>query len=448
MVNMKQVDLTTGKIKNKLWAFALPLMLSNVLQQFYNLVDTWIVGRFVSSNALAAVGSAYTLMTFLTSIIIGLCLGASAFFSMAYGQKDIEKLKNAKFLSLSLISLVSVIITVVVFWQCDNIISLLQVPSEIAWDERVYLMCVFFGIFATFIYNFYSNFLRAIGNSAAGLAFLTVSVVLNVALDFYFVAFLKQGIKGAAQATVISQYVSAFGIALYSFFKYPALRIKRKNIKFDKPVLKNILSLSGFTCLQQSVMNLGILAVSGIVNSFGASVMSAFAVAVKIDTVAYMPVQDFGNAFSTFVAQNYGAGKKERIKEGIKESALSVAIFCALISTIVCALAPEFMKIFINSSEFEIINIGTRYLRVEGAFYIGIGILFMLYGYFRAVNKPLMSVWLTVISLGLRVLLSALLSKISSIGVLGIWISIPIGWFVADFVGIMYYFITKKRRVD
>lgn len=442
---MKQVDLTTGKIKNKLWAFALPLMLSNVLQQFYNLVDTWIVGRFVSSNALAAVGSAYTLMTFLTSIIIGLCLGASAFFSMAYGQKDIEKLKNAKFLSLSFISFVSVIITLLVFWQCDNIISLLQVPKEIAGDERIYLMCVFFGIFATFIYNFYSNLLRAIGNSSAGLAFLAVSVVLNVALDFFFVAFLKLGIEGAAQATVISQYVSAFGIALYSFFKYPFLRVKRNNTKFDKPVLKNILSLSGFTCLQQSVMNLGILAVSGIVNSFGASVMSAFAVAVKIDTVAYMPVQDFGNAFSTFVAQNYGAGKKKRIKEGIKESALSVAIFCVLISTIVCAFAPEFIKIFINSSELEIINIGTRYLRVEGAFYIGIGILFMLYGYFRAVNKPVVSVILTVISLGTRVALAYGLTMIAGVGVTGIWISIPIGWFLADFAGIIFYRRNQKK---
>lgn len=445
---MKQVDLTTGKIKNKLWAFALPLMFSNLLQQLYNLVDTWVVGRFVGSNALAAVGSAYTLMTFLTSIIIGLCLGASAFFSMAYGQKDIEKLKNAKFLSVSLIAFVSVIIFAVVFWQCYNIISLLQVPKEIAGDERVYLMCVFFGIFATFIYNYYSNFLRAIGNSSAGLVFLAVSVVLNVVLDFYFVAFLKLEIKGTAQATVISQYVSAFCIALYSYLKYPLLRIKRNNIKFDKPVLKNILSLSVFTCLQQSVMNLGILAVSGIVNSFGASVMSAFAVAVKIDTLAYMPVQDFGNAFSTFVAQNYGAGKRKRIKDGIKVSLLNVAIFCVAISVIVCAFAPEFMKIFINSNELEIINIGTRYLRIEGAFYIGIGILFMLYGYFRAVNKPLMSVWLTVISLGLRVLLSAFLSKIASIGVLGIWISIPIGWFVADFVGIIYYLLSEKRRVE
>ena len=195
-------------------------------------------------------------------------------------------------------------------------------------------------------------------------------------------------------------------------------------------------------------MNLGILAVSGIVNSFGASVMSAFAVAVKIDTLAYMPVQDFGNAFSTFVAQNYGAGKRKRIKDGIKVSLLNVAIFCVAISVIVCAFAPEFMKIFINSNELEIINIGTRYLRIEGAFYIGIGILFMLYGYFRAVNKPLMSVWLTVISLGLRVLLSAFLSKIASIGVLGIWISIPIGWFVADFVGIIYYLLSEKRRVE
>ncbi len=440
---MKQIDLTTGKIKTKLWLFALPLMLSNVFQQFYNIVDTWIVGRFVSSNALGAVGSAYSLMTFLTSIIIGLCLGASAYFSMVYGKKDYDKLRNAKFISLLIIGLVSLLISAIAFCQVDLIIYLLQVPDEIVALEKEYLICVFCGILATFIYNFYSNLLRAIGNSFVPLVFLGISVVTNVALDFYFVAVLNLGISGAGWATVISQYISAFGIFAYSYIKYPDLHIKRQNIKINKNVLKNILSLSGFTCLQQSVMNFGILAVSGIVNSFGASVMSAFAVAVKIDTVAYMPVQDFGNAFSTFVAQNYGAGKIDRIKKGIKQSLISVVFFCAVISTAVFIFAPNLMSIFVT--DYEIIMIGANYLKIEGTFYIGIGILFMLYGYYRAVNKPVMSVILTVISLGTRVLLSIILPKFESIGYIGIWISIPIGWFLADLFGVIYYLKNKPK---
>ena len=166
---------------------------------------------------------------------------------------------------------------------------------------KVYLVYVFIGLFATFIYNYISNVLRAIGNSVIPLIFLGVSVVLNVFLDILFVAVLKMGIMGAAVATVISQYISALGIFGYYFFQYPQLMVRKSDIKWNKSNFKSILSLSGFTCIQQSVMNFGILMVQGLVNSFGTTVMAAFAVAVKIDTLAYMPVQDFGNAFSVFV---------------------------------------------------------------------------------------------------------------------------------------------------
>lgn len=196
--------------------------------------------------------------------------------------------------------------------------------------------------------------------------------------------------------------------------------------------------------MQQSVMNFGILMVQGLVNSFGANVMAAFAVAVKIDTIAYMPVQDFGNAFSVFTAQNYGAGKNERIKSGIKQAVLSIVVFCLIISSVVFIFSENLMQVFVDSSSTEIIKIGTQYLKTEGSFYIGIGILFMLYGYFRAINKPAVSVVLTVLSLGIRVLLAYVLSAIPSFGVMGIWISIPIGWFIADFAGVL---IGKKNGV-
>ena len=171
--------------------------------------------------------------------------------------------------------------------------------------------------------------------------------------------------------------------------------------------------------------------------------MAAFAVAVKIDTIAYMPVQDFGNAFSVFVAQNYGAGDKERIRIGIRKAFLNVIVFCVVISAVVFALAEPFMKIFVSVKDGQdVIAAGVQYLRIEGAFYIGIGILFLLYGYFRAVDKPMMSVVLTVISLGTRVLLAYTLSSVESIGVIGIWVAIPIGWFLADAVGLMNLHLT------
>lgn len=442
----KNRDLTTGSITGGLWSFAVPLMLGNVFQQFYNLADTWVVGKYVGDNALAAVGSSYTLLTFLNSVIIGLSLGTGAFVSMAFGRKRNDEIRGGIFMSSVFIGSLTLLITALVYIFIDPIITLLCVPNEIVGDIKSYLFWVFIGFFATFLYNYISNLLRAVGNSFLPLVFLAVSVVLNVGLDLYFVISLDMGIVGAAVATVISQYISGAGLLLYFLFACPEYKVRKSDLHFDRAKFKNILSLSGFTCLQQSVMNFGILVVQGIVNSFGAVVMAAFAVAVKIDTIAYMPLQDFGNAFSVFVAQNFGAGKIDRIKSGIKQAVISVAIFSAVVSVIVFSLSGALMSIFVDSSNVQTIEIGSQYLRIEGACYIGIGILFMLYGYYRAVNKPFMSVVLTVISLGTRVLLSLVLSGIPLIGVIGIWLSIPIGWFLADAFGVGYYL--KKRKVS
>lgn len=442
----KNIDLTVGNITSSLWKFAVPLMLGNVLQQLYNLVDTWVVGHYIGDNALAAVGSSYTLMTFLTSIVIGLCLGSSAFLSMAYGKKNQDLIRNGIFISAVMIGSLAVILTGIIYIWMNPMIRLLQVPQETTAAMREYLFYVFIGFFATFLYNYVANVLRGIGNSVTPLFFLGISVILNIFLDLYFVLVLHMGIKGAAVATVIAQYVSGVGILLYFLMRYPEYHISRKDMKWNRENLKQIMSLSGFTCLQQSVMNFGILVVQGIVNSFGATVMAAFAVAVKIDTIAYMPVGDFGNAFSVFVAQNYGAGKKERIRQGIRQSVISVILFCIVISCGVFVLAQPLMQLFVSKTSREIIAVGVKYLRIEGACYVGIGILFMLYGYYRAVNRPNMSVVLTVISLGTRVLLSYTLSKISWLGVTGIWVSIPIGWFLADAVGILVYL--RSRRLD
>lgn len=441
---MIQQDLTTGKITSKLWAFALPLMIGNVMQQFYNLADTWIVGRYIGSQALAAVGSSYTLMTFLTSIILGLCLGSSAFFSLAFGKKDYKQIRNGIFLSFTMIGVLSICLCGVVIWQVDGIIRLLQVPSELWEMMHVYLYYVFWGIMGTFFYNYFANLLRGIGNSIIPLIFLGISVVLNIGLDLYCVVNLDMGIKGAAVATTISQYISGIGLLIYYQCCYPKLRLTLEDCKWRKDTVKNIASLSGYTCMQQSVMNLGILMVQGIVNGFGASVMSAFAVAVKIDTLAYMPVQDFGNAFSTFVAQNFGANKYHRVEEGIRKAILSVTVFCLCISTVVVFFAEKFMGLFITMEQEEIISIGAGYLRIEGLCYIGIGILFLLYGYYRAINQPKMSLVLTVISLGTRVVLAYGLSRVQWIGVFGIWVAIPIGWALADAYGIWVYVRRKK----
>ncbi len=446
MKQMRQ-DLTTGNITKKLWLFALPFMLGNILQQFYNLCDTWIVAKYIGDDALAAVGSSYTLMNFFTSIILGLCLGSSAFFAITYGQKQWSRLRNGIFLSFTLISLLSLMLTLTAFWLVDEIIVWLQTPTDITAMTHDYLVNVFWGLIAIFLYHFFANLLRSIGNSLLPLLFLAVSVIANIALDMLFVKVYGMGVAGAAIATNIAQYLSAAGLMIYTFFAYPKLIPQRNDWLWQRDTMREIISLSGLTCLQQSVMNFGILMVQGIVNSFGTAVMSAFAVAVKIDTIAYMPVQDFGNAFSTLIAQNYGAKKWDRIKAGIRSSLWNVTLFCVVISTFVWVFAERLMGIFIDQNQIQIICIGAQYLRIEGAFYIGIGILFMLYGYFRAIHKPHVSLVLTIISLGTRVGLAYFLSRISFIGFIGIWIAIPIGWLLADCYGITVYAKGNRFRI-
>ena len=436
-------DLTKGPVVKSMLLFAIPMILGDLLQQCYNIADTLIVGQFLGKTALAAVGSSFTLMTFITSIILGLCMGSGALFSIRFGQRDEKGLKQDLCASFFFIAFISILLNIIAYICLDALKLFLRVPHEVWGDMKCYLLYIFMGIIAIFLYNFFSAYLRSIGNSVIPLIFLAISSILNIILDLYFVLVLKMGVGGAALATVLSQYVSGIGIVLYTLLKYKEVLVIFKISYLKRERIKQIISFSLLTCIQQSVMNLGILMVQGLVNSFGTVVMAAFAAAVKIDAFAYMPVQDFGNAFSTFIAQNYGAKEKERIQKGLKEAVRISSIFCIIISILVYIFAKPLMMIFIDANETSIILEGVRYLRIEGAFYIGIGCLFLLYGLYRALGRPGMSVVLTVFSLGTRVALAYILSSIPALGVTGIWWSVPIGWALADIVGLVCY---KKNK--
>lgn len=436
-------DLTRGSVMGSMLLFAVPMILGNLLQQCYNIADTLIVGQFLGKDALAAVGSSFTLMTFLTSILLGLCMGSGALFSIRFGQRDEAGLRESIRASFLLIAAVTLLLNGLAFACLNSIRIFLQVPEDVWPLMRDYLKVIFCGIAATFVYNYFASFLRAVGNSVVPLIFLAISAVLNILLDLWFVLGLKRGVAGAAEATVIAQYVSGMGIAAYAIMRCPELRDIFRKCRIRWACVREIASFSILTCVQQSVMNLGILMVQGLVNSFGPTVMAAFAAAVKIDAFAYMPVQDFGNAFSTFIAQNYGAKKEGRIRAGLKGAIAASMLFCIVVSGLVYAFARPLMGMFVEAGETEIIAQGVRYLRIEGAFYCGIGCLFLLYGLYRALGRPGMSVVLTVISLGSRVALAYLLSE--QIGVVGIWWSVPIGWALADMVGILYYISQKKK---
>ena len=438
-----QVDLLKGDVTKSMLLFSVPLILGNLLQQLYNIADTLIVGRFLGSEALAAVGSSFTLMVFLTSILSGLCMGSGALFSMFFGAKKEDELKSSFVFSFYFIGVISLLITAAALLFLDPIIRLLQIPPEIFQLARSYLRVIFYGILFTFIYNFFASLLRALGDSVIPLMFLGFSAALNILLDLLFILGFSAGILGAAWATVLSQACSALGIAIYCFFGKPVLRPEGRHFRLQPFICRKVIQYSLLTSMQQSVMNFGILMIQGLVNSFGVAVMAAFAAAVKIDALAYMPLQDFGNAFSTFIAQNFGSGKKDRIRQGFRSAFITALLFGLLLSAMVCFFAKSLMSIFIIPEETEIISIGVSYLRIEGAFYCGIGFLFLWYGFFRGIGHPGISVILTVISLGIRVLLAYSLAP-DFIGVSAIWWAIPTGWALADLTGLFYYQKLKK----
>ena len=440
------LDLTKGPITKSMLLFAGPMILGNLLQQLYNIADTLIVGQFLGPGPLAAVGSSFTLMTFLTSIILGLCMGSGVVFSMLFGAGETDRLKNSLFISFALIGAAAIVIEILSLALLSPLLTVLQVPADIRAETGVYLQVIFLGIFFTFIYNYFACVLRAIGNSALPLIFLAISSVLNIVLDLAFIIVFEMGVAGAAWATIIGQGVSAGSIMVYCLLRVPQIRPQKQHLHFERTAAWNIARYSFLTCIQQSVMNFGILMIQGLVNSFGVSVMAAFAAAVKIDSFAYMPVQDFGNAFSTFIAQNYGAGKQERIRGGIRSAVFCALAFCAVVSLIVCLFARPLMLIFVKPEETQIIAIGMQYLRIEGACYAGIGCLFLLYGLFRGIGRPAVSIVLTVVSLGTRVALAYLLAPIPAFGLPAIWWAIPIGWFLADFTGLLLYRKAPRQK--
>ena len=415
-------DLTQGKVQKTLLVFAGPMIVGNLLQQCYNIADTLIVGRYLGAGALAAVGTAYSLMTFLTSILIGLCMGCGSIFSYYYGKKDDGKMQESMFTSFLFVGVIAIVMNVTVFAGIDVILKMLQIPADIYGIMKEYTWVVFWGIFFVFLYNFFVFLLRAVGNSLTPLLFLGAASVLNIVLDLLFVVSFDMGVSGAAWATVSAQMLAGIGISVYTWVKEPSLRFFRVNKRKSsnerwrrmKASLPEVMRFSLAASIQQSVMNFGILMIQGLVNSFGTSVMAAFAAAVKIDSFAYMPAQEFSNSTSV---------------------KLSIS-FCLVVSVLIFIFAKYLMMIFVHPEETEIIRIGVEYLRIEGSFYCGIGLLFLFYAYYRGIGKPEMSVVLTVISLGTRVALSYALAPI--LGVRVIWWSIPIGWALADLTGGVY----------
>ena len=380
-------DLTVGNINKKLWAFAIPLMLGNVMQQFYNLVDTWVVGKYIGDNALAAVGSSYSLMTFLTSVILGLCLGSSAFFSITFGEKNIKRLKNGMFISFVMIGIFSLILTFASFYLCGRIMKILQVPYDIQGIMSEYLKWIFVGIFATFLYNYFSNLLRGIGNSVIPLVFLCVSVILNIGLDLYFVLVLKQGIRGAAIATVTAQALSVVFAIVILIKKELPFKITRKDFGLNSQC-KKFLKIGLPLALQEFLTQMSFLALCAFVNRLGLEASSGYGVACKIVNFAMLVPSALMQSMASFVSQNIGAGKAKRAKKSMF-TGIGVGLVVGCIVFLLVMFGGDILAGFFTT-DVAVIQKGYAYLKGFALETIVTAILFSMVGYFNGNNK---TVW-------------------------------------------------------
>lgn len=439
-------DMTTGSPVKHVLTFAMPMMLASIFQQLYNTVDSIIVGRFVGPNALAAVGAAFPAMFFAMSFILGITIGVQIIISQLFGAGDHERLKAT--FATSLISLMVMVVIAGVVGQLITVplLEAINTPPEILVDSADYLSVIFKGIIFMFIYNLYTSMLRGVGDSKTPLYFLIISSILNIVLDLVFVLYFNMGVKGVAIATVISQAVSSVLCVVYTYYRVPLFKLAREDLRFDMEIFKTIIKFGIPSAVQQSIASVGSMLVQGLVNSFGASAMAAFAAGNKVESFFMMPLINISNAMSTFIGQNTGAGELDRVRSGFKR----VTIVNMAITGALCVLAVGFptqlMQIFIDASETEVISLGVLYLSTLFMFYVLQALMFSMMGFFRGVGDMGVSLAMSMTSLFVRISVAYALA--GSIGYLTISISQPIAWTVALVLAFVAYKSNRWTRFN
>ncbi|MCR4422136.1 MAG: MATE family efflux transporter [Spirochaetales bacterium] len=434
-MNLKN-DLTEGSIGSKIINFTLPLLLGNFFQQAYNVVDSIVVGRFIGKQALAAVGINFPILFLMVSLIMGIALGISIIISQYFGAKQTQNIRIAVDTAYIVLIFSALIVTAIGLIFGKYILLLIKTPEDIFPSALIYLKIIFIGMFFTFGYNGLSALLRGIGDSRTPTVLLVIATIINIILDLIFVIYFKMGISGVAIATVISQAISFIvGIAISLKKKLPiAPRIKGITFSFD--IFIKSVNLGIPTGVQQVLVSLGFMALTRIVNGFGTNAIAAFTAAGRIDTFASMPIMSFGMAITTFVAQNMGANRIDRVKEGVKKT----FIYSASISTFLGLLIIIFSKylLLIFTKDQQVQKIGQDYIRIVASFYFFFSVMFTFNGALRGAGDTIVPMFNTLIALWiLRVPISYLLSR--KFGTSGIWWGIPIAWFFGAILAFYYY---------
>ena len=434
---MKQ-DMVTGSASKSLIMFALPMVLGNIFQQLYGLIDTIVVGNFVGEDALAAVGTSTALAFVFIAVAMGLSIGCSVVISQLFGAGSLQRMKTAIFTSIFMMIALGVILTIVAYNLAGIMLGWMQTPDNIFADAKSYLQIYTLGYIGLFVYNISNSIFNALGMSKLPLAFLAFSSVLNIILDLLFVIKYNMGVAGVAWATFISQNIAAalaFVVLLFTLKK-----IKCKDYKlFEWALIPKLLKVAGPTCAQQMIVSLGFVFMQSLINLFGSTVIAGYTAATKIDNIALIPMVQVGNALSTFVAQNVGAGKYERVGTGLKTAMLMDVVFGVVIAILVFIFGKFFIALFMDSTESaEAIGIGVEYMYVVAIFYFLMGVQNAYAGAIRGAGDVKHSMICVLLNFGLR-LVAAYILALFFIGEKGIWWSLPIGWAIGTIYGFFYY---------
>ena len=419
-------DMTTGSITPLLVNFTIPLVLGNLFQLTYNAVDSIIVGKFVGEDALAAVGTSNPLMTLAILFINGMCLGAGILVSTAFGAGD-NKLVERQVSTTAIAGTVfSLTFSLVCILLANPLLRLLQVPEEILPIAVNYLRIVFAGLIFTFFYNFLAATMRALGDSKSALYFLMVSSVLNIAGDLFFVEVLGWGSEGCALSTVLSEAACCALCLVYIRWKIPVLQLGRRWLIFDSSLLKKTVSYGWASAMPQATVQLGKIAVQAIVNTMGVNAMAAFTASSRIDDFAYIPQQNIGHAATTLMAQNRGAGKKDRVRKGFFCGLKIEAVYAVCITVLCYVCAEPIIRLFADQP--EVVELGVRFLRLVSLFYLMPALTNGVQGGFRGLGDLKITLNSSMLNMGFRVLAAAILILLLKVELRFLPVSYGIGW--------------------
>ena len=428
--------LTEGNSGSLIFKFAMPMLIGNVFQQSYNIVDSIVVGRYVGKEALAAVGASFPLIFMLISFVVGVAMGTTIIISQYYGAKDMKMVKRAIETMYIVLFVASIVVSILGITFSGPIFRLINLPETVMPQAITFFNVYLTGMIFFFGFNGISSVLRGLGDSKTPLYFLIISTVMNMILVMLFVAVFKWGVAGAAWATVISQAGAFITGVIYLNRTHEVVKLNSLKLVFDKSIFKRSLIIGLPTGLQQTFVSIGMLAVTRIVNGFGTDVIAAYSVAIRLDSLAGMPAMNFGAALSTFVGQNLGANKPERVKQGFKSTFMMSGVLALFTSLIVIIFRQPLMHLFTDDA--AVIAIGADYLVIVSSFYIFFSTMFVIGGVMRGAGDTLIPMFITLFSLwAIRIPVAWIMSRY--FGVDGIWWSIPIAWFIGMTLSYLYY---------